>query len=400
MPEIVQTLTHHGMGRTASGELIPNALPGEIVEMAENGKVRILEPSTDRVSPPCRHSKSCGGCAVMHASDDFVAKWKTAIIETALASRGLTTEIRPIYTSPAQSRRRVKFSGRRTKKGAIVGFHGAGSSALVETPDCKLVLPELLGINDALVELTLLGASRKSEVQFTIIQSENGPDVWVEAEKPLEDTMRIDLANLAQKRQLARLTWNDETVVTLMPPFVRMGSVQVTPPYGAFLQATSDAETVMVAAVKECLGSAKHVVDLFSGCGTFTFPTAETADVHSVEGEGDLLQALDAGWRKSEGLKRVTTEVRDLFRRPLEPDELNRFDAAILDPPRAGAAAQIQCLTKSKIRKIVMVSCNPVTFARDAETLTQAGFDMEWVHPIDQFRWSPHIELVGKFVRR
>ncbi|SHH15142.1 23S rRNA m(5)U-1939 methyltransferase [Cognatiyoonia sediminum] len=399
MPEVIETLTHHGLGRTPSGDLVPNVLPGETIEVADGGKVRVLEPSTDRVNPPCRHSKSCGGCSVMHASDEFVAKWKTGIVESALSARGLETEILPIYTSPAESRRRAKFSGRRTKKGAIVGFHGASSAVLVETPDCKLVVSELLEVKEGLLELVPLGASRKSEVQFTVNQSEAGPDVWVQADKPVDNALRVQLANIAQKHQFARLSWNDETIVTLKPPFVTMGPAKVVPPFGAFLQATTDAENVMVAAVKNCLGDAKRVADLFSGCGTFSFPLAETAEVHAVEGEADLIASLDTAWRQTAGLKKVSTEVRDLFRRPLEPDELNKFEAVVLDPPRAGAEAQIQCLTKAHISEIAMVSCNPITFARDAETLIDSGYQMNWVRPIDQFRWSAHVELVGRFTR-
>ena len=335
----------------------------------------------------------------MHASDEFVARWKTGIIASALSARGLKTEILPIYTSPAQSRRRAKFSGRRTKKGAIVGFHGASSSVLVETPDCKLVMPELLEVTEGLLELVLLGASRKSEVQFTVNQSEAGQDIWVQADKPVDNALRVQLANIAQKHQFARLSWNDETIVTLKPPFVTMGAAKVVPPFGAFLQATVDAENAMVAAVKDCIGNAKRVADLFSGCGTFTFPLAETAEVHAVEGEPDLIASLDTAWRQTTGLKKVSTEVRDLFRRPLEPDELNQFDAVVLDPPRAGAEAQIQCLTNSNIAEIAMVSCNPITFSRDAEILTESGYQMKWVRPIDQFRWSAHVELVGRFTR-
>ena len=167
MSVIIETLTHHGFGQTSSGDLVPNVLPGEVIEIVDCGKVRVLEPSPERVTPICRHSKSCGGCSVMHASDDFVARWKTGIVESALLARRIDAEIRPIYTSPARSRRRAKLSGRRTKRGAIVGFHGVSSSVLVETPDCKLVVPELLEYRDGLLELVLLGASRKSEVQLT-----------------------------------------------------------------------------------------------------------------------------------------------------------------------------------------------------------------------------------------
>ena len=397
MEEQVKALTHHGMGRLEDGTLVPRVLPGEVIELGDDGAVRIIEPVAQRVKPVCRHFKSCGGCRVMHASDDFVRDWKTGIARTALDAHGIEVEFRPIYTSPPNSRRRAKFSGRRTKKGALVGFHAMASATVVEVPECAVLVARLKAVIPALEDLTLLAASRKSEAQFTVIASEAGPDVWVETDKPLDTQLQVTLATLAQKHKLARLTWNDEVVVTLAKPVVTFGPAQVMPPPGAFLQATKDAEDVLVDAVLEAVGGAASVVDLFSGCGTFSFPLAQKAEVHAVEGSAALIAALDDGFRQTQGIKRVTTEVRDLFRRPLEPDELNRFDAAVIDPPRAGAEQQIQTLIRSNIEKIAMVSCNPVTFARDAKALIDGGFTLNWVMPVDQFRWSAHVELVSSF---
>lgn len=397
MAEQVKALTHHGMGRLEDGTLVPRVLPGEVIELGDDGAVRIIEPVAQRVKPVCRHFKSCGGCRVMHASDDFVRDWKTGIARTALDAHGIEVEFRPIYTSPPNSRRRAKFSGRRTKKGALVGFHAMASATVVEVPECAVLVARLKAVIPALEDLTLLAASRKSEAQFTVIASEAGPDVWVETDKPLDTQLQVTLATLAQKHKLARLTWNDEVVVTLAKPVVTFGPAQVMPPPGAFLQATKDAEDVLVDAVLEAVGGAASVVDLFSGCGTFSFPLAQKAEVHAVEGSAALIAALDDGFRQTQGIKRVTTEVRDLFRRPLEPDELNRFDAAVIDPPRAGAEQQIQTLIRSNIEKIAMVSCNPVTFARDAKALIDGGFTLNWVMPVDQFRWSAHVELVSSF---
>ncbi|WP_438954868.1 class I SAM-dependent RNA methyltransferase [Cognatiyoonia sp.] len=397
MTEWVKALTHHGMGRLEDGTFVSRVLPGELIELGDDGAVRIIEPVAHRVKPPCRHFKSCGGCSVMHASDDLVREWKTGIVRAALDAHGIGAEFRPIHTSPPNSRRRAKFSGRRTKKGALVGFHAMASATVVKVPDCSVLVEPLKAVIPALEDLTILAASRKSEAQFTVIASEAGPDVWVETDKPLDAQLQVTLANLAQKHKLARLAWNDEVVVTLAKPVVTFGSAQVTPPPGAFLQATKDAEDVLVDVVSEVVTGVASVVDLFSGCGTFTFPLAQIAEVHAVEGSGELIAALDDGFRQTQGIKRVTTGVRDLFRRPLEPDELNRFDAAVIDPPRTGAEQQIQTLIKSSIAKIAMVSCNPVTFARDAKGLIDGGFKLNWVMPVDQFRWSAHVELVASF---
>lgn len=394
----VEALTHLGMGRLESGAFVPRVLPGEVVE-TEGDSLRILVPSPDRIAAPCRHFKTCGGCAMQHASALFVAEWKQDIVRRALQAQGLLPEFRTIATSPPESRRRAKLSARRTKRGALVGFHARASDVVVEIPDCKLLMPDLIALLPALEALTVQVASRKGEVALTVTTSTAGPDVRIDSTQPLTPQLRIDLAVFAQTHRLARLTWGDEAIVTIAPPAQQFGKAQVVPPPGAFLQATKAGESTLLSAVLETVLGAHKVVDLFAGCGTFSLPIAEHAEVHAVEGAADMLVALDRGWRTASGLKRVTTEARDLFRRPLEPDELNQFDAAVIDPPRAGAEAQIDRLAQSALKVVAMVSCNPVTFARDAAVLTEAGFSTNWVQVVDQFRWSPHTEVVASFTR-
>ena len=392
-------LTHMGLGRTDDGRFLARCLPGEEVEISENGAIRIVSPSQDRVSPPCRHYKSCGGCAMQHASDAFVADWKAGVVAKALAAQGLGTEIGEVVTSPDHSRRRAKFSGRRTKKGTVIGFHTRASDTLSEVSDCRVISPALRAGLPALEALTRVAASRKSEIGLTVTESLGGLDVHIDTEKELTPELRIELAEIAGKYGLARLVWTDEPIVTVSAPKQKFGRGQVTPPPGAFLQATQHGEDALVACVRKIVGNAKSVVDLFSGCGTFSFPLAENAEVHAVEGHADMTEALHRGWREAQGLKAITVEARDLFRRPLLPDELSRFGAAVIDPPRAGAEAQIAELASSGISKIAMVSCNPVTFARDARTLTDAGYSMSKILVVDQFRWSSHVEVVGGFER-
>ena len=397
----IESLTHLGLGRASDGRsLIARVLPGEEIDVAQDGTTRIVTPSVDRVSPPCRHFKTCGGCAMQHASDSFVAGWKQEIVQRALAAHGLTPDFRAIATSPAQSRRRAKFAGRRTKKGALVGFHGKASHTLIDVPDCQLVTPALLASFPALQELTVIAASRKGEVDLTVTETAHGPDVLVGTEKTLTPDLRVTLAALANAHGLSRLVWNDEPVVAINPPHQDFGGTKVAPPPGAFLQATKAGEAALLAAVDEITDGAARIIDLFAGCGTFTLPLAQRAEVHAVESEAAMLQALDRGWRSGRNLRRVTTETRDLFRRPLEPDELAGFNAAVIDPPRAGAEAQIDALARSDIKTIAMVSCNPVTFARDASVLIAAGFTLPWVQVVDQFRWSPHVEIVSPFTRK
>jgi 23S rRNA (uracil1939-C5)-methyltransferase len=399
----VERLGHHGDGIAAGPVFVPRTLPGEVVEgEVEAGRMaqpKIVTPSPDRVAALCPHYRTCGGCQLQHASDAFVAGWKMDVVRLALAGQGLEAPIRGIATSPARSRRRATLHGRRTKAGVIVGFHGRASGTLVAVPECRVQSPAIMAAFPALEALTALAASRKSEVDLAVTETDAGIDVVLKGALPLTRDTLPDAVALVERHDLARLLWNGEVVAERRPPVLRIGSATVPLPPGAFLQATRDGEAALRAAVIEAVGDARHVVDLFSGCGTFALPLSARAEVHAVEGEAALVAALQRGWRGIGGGRQVTTEVRDLFRNPLPPDELARFDAAVIDPPRAGAAAQTEALAASGLRRIAAVSCNPVTFARDAKVLVAAGFRLDRVQVVDQFRWSPHVELAASFLR-
>lgn len=392
-------LGHQGDGVADGPVYAPRTLPREIVTGRLKGSlltdIRIERPSPDRVQPPCRHYKSCGGCQLQHVSDRFVVEWKQQIVKNALAAQGLSAPIRSVVTSDERSRRRAVVSARRTKKGAMAGFHARGSDIVTQVPECRLVDPELLKGLDAAEELAVLGASRKGELSVMLTLSQSGLDVSVAGGKPSDGPLEVALAQLADRFDLSRLTWEGEIIATRRAPIQRFGLAEVVPPPGAFLQATAQGEAVLVSAVQEITAGAARIADLFAGCGTFSLPLAETSEVHAYEGDADMIRALDHGWRKTQGLKKVTGEARDLFRRPLVSDELKQFDAIVIDPPRAGAEAQIATLAKSHQPCIAYVSCNPVTFARDARTLVEAGYRLDWIEVVDQFRWSSHIELVA-----
>ncbi len=398
----IERLNLRGEG-VAEGGAVARALPGEIIEgEAQAGRIaqpKIVTPSADRVAAPCRHYRACGGCALQHASDAFVEEWKTGVVRQALAGQGLEAPFRPTLTSPANSRRRATLAGRRLKSGALVGFHGRASDSVTAIPDCRLLDPALIAALPALEALVAEGGSRKGELRLTVTLYPQGIDVAVEDGKPLDRALRQSLPQIAGAHRLARLTWNGEGLFQDQPPMLAMGRARVSPPPGVFLQATPQGEAALVAAVREAVGAARQVVDLFAGCGTFALPLAETAEVHAVEGAAPMLAALDLGWRNAAGLKKVTTEARDLFRRPLLPDELRAFGAVVIDPPRAGAEAQIAELAASAVPVIAHVACNPVTFARDARALVQAGYRLDWVQVVDQFRWSAHVELAARFSR-
>ncbi|WP_306151227.1 class I SAM-dependent RNA methyltransferase [Roseovarius sp. MMSF_3281] len=396
-------LGHLGDGIAEGPLFAPLTLPGEVVQARREGDqlrdVKIVTPSEHRVSPPCRHFKSCGGCQLQHASDAYLADWKVDVVRTALTAQGIEAAFAPIHVSPPQSRRRATFAARRTKKGAMAGFHAKASDVIVEIPDCQLLHPDLLAARPVAEALAVAGASRKHSLDVAITLSGNGLDVAVRGGKPLDGPLRMELAQLAEAHDLARLAWEDEVIATRLPPEQDFDGVKVVPPPGAFLQATLDGETKLRDEVKRITQGAKRVVDLFAGTGTFALPLAQDAEVHAVEGDPAMMAALDAGWRHGAGLKAVTHEARDLFRRPLMPDELGKFQAAVIDPPRAGAEAQISELCQSDIPVIAYVSCSPASFARDARRLLDAGFEMGPVQVVDQFRWSAHVELVAAFHR-
>lgn len=394
-------LGHHGDGVAEGPIFAPMTLPGEIVTGTLQGQrlenVKIISPSPERVAAPCRHFKSCGGCAVQNADEGFVAAWKRGIVETALQAQGIEAEFLPVHTSPRQSRRRASISARRTKGGAFAGFHGRASGAIIQVPDCRLLHPDLMKALPVAEALAIVGGARKGELSVLATLSLSGLDVAVTGGKPLDEALRFKLSEEAQRLGLARLAWDGEIVVTRQQPVQRFGRAQVVPPPGAFLQATADGEATLRDAVLEITKGARRVADLFAGCGTFSLPLAERAEVVAVEGDRAMTEALEEGWRRAGGLHLLRAEMRDLFRNPLEGDDLKGISAAVIDPPRAGAEAQTRALAAARVPVIAAVSCNPVTFARDARILIAAGYEIGPVQVVDQFRWSPHVELVTRF---
>lgn len=398
------TIKHLGLqgDGVADGPVFaPLTLPGEVVTGHLDGsmlrEVKILRPSDRRVAAPCRHFKSCGGCQLQHADDAFVAWWKVDVVRRALEAHGLETVFRPIQTSPPGSRRRAGFAARRTKKGAMAGFHGRASDTIVAIPDCHLLDPQVVKGARVAEALAEIGASRKTALSVMVTETQTGLDVAVRHGKPLDGPLRQHLAAVCDHLGLTRLSWEDEVVAMRAPPVHVIDGIEVAPPPGAFLQATAHGEAALISAVRESTKEAAQIIDLFAGCGTFALPLAKTAEVHAVEGAPDMVAALDRAWRRAQGLKTVTSQSRDLFRRPLLPDEMAKAQAVVLDPPRAGAEAQIVELAKTKTPQIAYVSCNPVTFARDAYVLVNAGFTLDWVQVVDQFRWSTHVELAASF---
>jgi len=399
----IERLGHLGDGIAAGPVFAPRCLPGEVVDGTLDGQrlqnVRILEPSDHRVKPLCSVYKSCGGCSLQHADDEFVRDWKAEVVRTALEAHGIDAPIRAIHTSPTSSRRRAKFTARRTKSGALVGFAGRASHVLVDAHECQVVSPDILKLWPFLEEATRQLATRKSTIEISVTLASPGQDVAISGSVPLTPHLIQDLAAASGRAGVARLTVDGEVVALHAPPLITMGAAKVPVPAGAFLQATAHGEAALVSAVQEALEGRRRLADLFSGAGTFTFPLAEKARVAAFDSVPELVFALEQGRNQGQGLREIGADVRDLFRNPLLPAELAQFDGVVIDPPRAGAEAQCDALLKSDVPVIAYVSCDPTSFARDVASLGPA-YAIDWIDVVDQFRWSTHVELVAKLTRR
>lgn len=403
----IARLGRHGDGVDAAGAVFaPLTLPGESVRGAvAEGRMEapeILVASPARVAAPCRHFGTCGGCALQHASDAFVADWKRERVIEALAARGLEAEVRATATSPAGTRRRATFSARRTRSSAIVGFHERREARLAEVPGCLLLDPAILAGVESLRALVMAGAGRRGEMKLAVTATEAGLDVDARGGRKLDAGLRVELARVAGEAGLARLSWEGEPVAAPHPPAVTVGLARPVLPPASFLQATPEGEAALAAAVDEAVGAkTARAADLFCGVGAFALRLAERMEVRAWDSDRAMVAALTAAWRGAGGrLRRVDAEARDLFRRPLLGPELKGLDAVVIDPPRAGAKAQSEALAASAIPRIAAVSCNPETFARDARILVDGGYSLDWVLPVDQFRWSAHTELAAAFSKR
>ena len=346
MPEYqIRALGRQGDGIADGPIFVPRALPGETVSGRLAGDrledVRILAPSDRRVAPPCRHFKTCGGCQMQHASNELVAEWKREIVESALRALGLEAPIRGVETSPARARRRAGFSARRTKSGAMAGFHARGSDTLVDVSDCPVISPALSRGLDLARALAVEGASRKAELTVRCTETPDGLDVMVEGGKPLDQVLELALPGITSAHGVVRLVWSGELVLQGAPPRHRMGRAEVALPAGAFLQATAHGEAVLQSCMREATQGASRIADLFAGCGTFALTLADSAPVLAVEGDKAMVRALQEAANTAGLTYPVTARQRDLFADPLTAAELARFDAVVLDPPRAGAKEQV-----------------------------------------------------------
>lgn len=390
-----------GVAETSSGTVfVPKVLPGETVTIEREGSharlVSIDAPSPERETPFCPYFDACGGCATQHMKHGFYQTWKQETLVHTLRQARIEAPVEPLIDAHGDGRRRVTLHVRFPDRAMHVGFMAPRSHQIVEIAFCPITEPALKEQAPAIARAIgehLKGPRKPLDIQITATQT--GFDVDVRGYGPLKDPERLRLIDLADSLDLARLSIHGDVIVERRPPAIAMGRTAVVPPAGSFLQATKLGEETLAGFVTEACARAKRVADLFAGAGPFSLRLAEKADVHAVEFDKGSMTALDKAARATPGLRRITTEARDLFRRPLLMPELNAFDAVVLDPPRAGAEAQVKQLAVSKVPLVVSVSCDAATFARDSAILMASGYRLERVIPVDQFKHSPHLEVVG-----
>lgn len=398
----IARLGAHGDGvvDVAGGHVfIPFALPGETVTAARERDraqlIAVLEPSPQRIAAACRHFTECGGCAIQHLEDGAYRAWKRGLVVHALKARGIEAPVGDLVACPPNSRRRAAFTARNTDTGLHLGYNKAFSNLLIDIEECPVLLPAIVEASGILRHLAGIIANTSKPFRFLVTATEVGFDVAAaDCGKPTE-AIRRAASDFVIKSKIARLSIDGEIIVEPVKPMLTFGTATVTPPPGAFVQAVADAEDAMAALVTGHMRKSKKVADLYSGCGTFALRLATNSEVHAVEGDGPALAALDRGFRFASGLKRVTSERRDLDRRPLTFKELNAFDGIVFDPPRAGAEDQCKQIARSDVPMVAAVSCNPATLARDLRILIDGGYALKSVVPIDQFLWSHHVEAVA-----
>ncbi len=386
----------------------PYGLPGETVRARITGDraaiIDIVRPSSERQAPACAHFGACSGCQLQHWHEAPYLAWKREQVVHALAKRGLGgAHVEDTVPAWGEGRRRAAVHAAREHGRVRVGFIERGGARLTPIAQCPALTPALEAAVLKLQPLVNLALPQRGELTMACLATDAGIDVAIKGAGSAANFERAKLEALsaiAHDLALARLAFDGDAIVTRAKPSLRMGRASVSPPPGAFLQPTALGEETLARLVRDALGDARRVIDLFSGIGTFALRLAESAEVLAVEGDQDMLAALKGAADGAGGaLKQVDVLRRDLLRTPLSSLEMKKFDAAVIDPPRSGARLQAEQMGRAPIRKLAYVSCDPASFARDVKVLVEYGFTLTRITPVDQFRWSPHVEIVGALER-
>ena len=394
----VERLGHRGDGLVRIGDAtvpVAKTLAGETIELKAGKLLRIVAPSPERVPAFCEHHDSCGGCKFQHWQEKSYADWKRNLLVSAFAAKGLVADIKPMVDAHGAGRRRVSLHVRQQGGIWVAGFMEQQSHDLCALDSCPVLVPAL---QHAPAIAAAFGAVL-GPCDVAITAADNGLDVHVKAERNAVMRRLAALNDIVAAHRLLRLSVNGEIHTSLTAPVVTMGKAEVQLPVQSFLQATKQGEEILSALVISNIGKSKNVADLFCGLGPFAFRLAETAKVLAIDSDKPSIANLQKAARNTVGLKPISTEIRDLFRVPMVPSELKAFDAVVFDPPRAGAETQARQLAKSTVKRVIAVACDVGNFVRDAQILVQGGYTLKHVTPVDQFKWTAHLEMVGVFER-
>ncbi len=402
-----------GVAQGREGQVfVPYALPGDEITADVDGErgalAEIVTPSKDRIEPFCPHYSICGGCAVQALEISAYRAWKRGLVVAALNHAGVKAQVRELMDAHGEGRRRATFHARVLRDGlnrATIrsGFMRARAHDIVDIEACPILAPAMKDAPMAARAIATALASLDKPLDITLTSTLEGLDADFRGSGRINEELQQALVKVSARHDLARMSNHGEVVIERRTPTLKMGRATLSPPPGTFLQATQAGEDVLVGLVLDAIGAhapkAKRIADLFAGVGTFSLRLAERFMFHAVEEDAAAVNALEAASRSASGLRQVSGEVRDLFRRPLAGDELKLYDAVVIDPPRAGAEAQMRELCTSSVSLVVSVSCNVQSFARDARILMDGGYAMGPVTPVDQFRHSPHVEMVASFTK-
>jgi 23S rRNA (uracil1939-C5)-methyltransferase len=386
---------------------VPHTLPGETVVVEpvpghpdRRHLVALEVASPARVAPICPHFGTCGGCAVQHWAFEPYRAWKRNLVIEAFAQVGLEAPVEDLIDAHGAGRRRAVFHARFRTHGILeVGFAAYRRHQIVPIDRCPVLAPELVRSIAVAWRIAEVLAKGGKPLDIQVTATEAGLDVDVRGSGPLPASAVSQLATVAEAHALVRLTRHGERLLQQAAPVVRMGRACLVLPPGGFLQATAQGEATLAELVMGAVGAATRVADLFAGVGPFALRLAERARVTAIDRDQAAIAALDAAAKATPGLKPVDAACRDLFRHPCSAAELARFEACVFDPPRQGAQAQAEALAASRVPVVIAVSCNPSTLARDARLLVEGGYRLTRVTPVDQFRYTPHVEVVALFVR-
>lgn len=407
-----ETLTIERLGTQGDGIVansngnifVPFTLEGETVEVSGSGKRRDLEtvvtPSPSRVEPICSHFGKCGGCQLQHMEQKAYLEWKRELVVSALRSENISTPVEPVRTFKNGKRRRAVFTATQTSGGIVLGYLERNSHTMIAIEQCPVLNPKIVDAIDKVRQViaSLVPANELSHV--SVLACDNGLDISFECKKQPSGTQIKSAIRRFTESGFCRLSINGETVVELKTPMLSIGATRVTPAPGGFVQAVKAAEIAMRDMVVSHLSPAKKTADLFCGIGTFALHLAEFSTVTALESDEASIEVLRQAWRNTAGkLRMINAEKRDLSRRPFSAAEMKKIDGVVFDPPRAGAEMQAKQLAKSKVKKVAAISCNPATLARDLRILIDGGYKLLSVTPLDQFVYTPHVEMVALLER-